>query len=173
MSASDKQYGGEHYAKLPKDMQPWNVLKHWLTPEEYRGWQKGVAIVYLARERDKGGDTDIRKAMHHLERLIEEFDGDATMSASILRAVAPIVEAQKAYERDQEAAAALQQAATAPDSDGWIPWNGGECPVAPLSLVKIRFRDGECDDNGCRIAGHLRWEHIDTPSDIVAFKVVE
>lgn len=73
MSASDIQIDGDHYRKLG-DFQPWNVLAHWLTPEEYRGYQKGVAIAYLARELSKGGDSDIRKAAHHLQRLIEELD---------------------------------------------------------------------------------------------------
>lgn len=76
MTASSKQFGGTHYNDMPKEMQPWNVLAQWLTPEEYRGYQKGTAIVYLARERMKNGDEDIRKAAHHLERLAEEFPVD-------------------------------------------------------------------------------------------------
>ena len=68
-SALDNQVGGAHY----KDMavQPWQALEAWLTPEEYRGYQKGVAISYLARERSKGGMQDIQKAIHHLQRLVE------------------------------------------------------------------------------------------------------
>lgn len=69
-SADDSQVGGDHYKKLGS-MQPWNVLQAWLTPEEFRGWAKGNAIVYLARERDKGKDIDIQKANHHLEKLLE------------------------------------------------------------------------------------------------------
>ena len=64
-----QQVGGDHY-KVLGSMQPWDVMQYWFTPEEYRGWQKGSAIVYLARERAKGGDQDIRKASHHLEKLI-------------------------------------------------------------------------------------------------------
>ena len=70
--ASDTQVGGNHYHAMG-DFQPWDVLAHWLTPEEYRGYQKGVAIAYLAREKAKGGDQDIKKAIHHLQRLVEEF----------------------------------------------------------------------------------------------------
>jgi len=70
--ASDTQVDGDHYRSMG-DTQPWDVLSKWLTPEEYRGYQKGVAIGYLAREQAKGGDSDIRKAAHHLQRLIEEF----------------------------------------------------------------------------------------------------
>lgn len=71
MSANDRQEGGDHYASLGI-YQPWDVLKAWLTEEEYRGWQKGNAIVYIARERQKGGDLDIKKALHHLEKLTEK-----------------------------------------------------------------------------------------------------
>lgn len=68
--SDDTQVGGDHYKKLGQ-YQPWEVLRHWLSEEEYRGWMKGNAIVYLAREQDKGGDQDIEKAAHHLQKLIE------------------------------------------------------------------------------------------------------
>lgn len=70
VSALDIQEGGDHYKKLG-DYQPWEVLKRWLTPEEFRGYMKGTAIAYLARERDKGGMLDIRKAAHTLQGLAE------------------------------------------------------------------------------------------------------
>ena len=70
MSERDKQYGGDHYKKLGA-YQPWEVLKAWLTPEEFRGYMKGTAIAYLAREQSKGGDLDIAKAMHTLAGFLE------------------------------------------------------------------------------------------------------
>lgn len=70
--ADSFQVAGDHYHKLGA-LQPWNVLKAWLTPEEYRGYMKGTAIVYLARERDKGGDQDISKALHYLTKMEEEL----------------------------------------------------------------------------------------------------
>ena len=66
----DTQHGGDHYKKLG-DYQPWQVLKVWLTEEEFRGYMKGTAIAYLAREKDKGGDLDIKKATHTLQAFIE------------------------------------------------------------------------------------------------------
>ena len=66
----DSQVGGDHYKKH-EEYQPWEVLRHWLTAEEFRGFMKGSAIVYLARERDKGGDTDIEKADHYLRAMVE------------------------------------------------------------------------------------------------------
>lgn len=75
VSALDVQEGGDHYKKLG-DYQPWEVLKRWLTPEEFRGYMKGTAIAYLARERDKGGMLDIRKAAHTLQGLAEMAGDD-------------------------------------------------------------------------------------------------
>ena len=72
--ARKRQVGGDHYKKLG-DYQPWEVLRRWLTPEEFRGFLKGSAIKYLARERDKGGLQDIKKAAHFLEYLVELEDG--------------------------------------------------------------------------------------------------
>lgn len=70
MSALDTQEGGDHYKKLGH-YQPWEVLTHWLTPEEMRGFAKGTAIAYLARESDKGGTLDIKKAIHTLQIYLE------------------------------------------------------------------------------------------------------
>ena len=67
---TDHQEGGDHYKKLGV-YQPREVLKAWLTPEEFRGYMKGTAIAHLAREQDKGGDLDIKKATHTLQGLIE------------------------------------------------------------------------------------------------------
>lgn len=69
-STLNTQHGGDHYKKLG-DYQPWLVLKNWLTPEEFRGYMKGAAIAYLAREKDKGGNLDIEKAIHTLQALLE------------------------------------------------------------------------------------------------------
>jgi len=70
LSALDVQEGGDHYKKLGA-YQPWEVLRRWLTPEEFRGYMKGTAIAYLAREQDKGGMLDIKKAGHTLQGLVE------------------------------------------------------------------------------------------------------
>ena len=69
-SVLNGQEGGDHYKKLG-DYQPWEVLKRWLKAEEFHGYMKGTAIAYLARERDKGGLLDIKKAIHTLQALIE------------------------------------------------------------------------------------------------------
>lgn len=70
VSALDTQEGGDHYKKLGQ-YQPWEVLHKWLTPEELKGFAKGTVIAYLAREEDKGGRLDIKKAMHTLQIYLE------------------------------------------------------------------------------------------------------
>lgn len=74
MSANDRQEGGNHYRT--KTFQPWDVMRDWFTPEEYRGFLKGNAIKYLAREASKGKIEDIKKARHYLDKLIETLEGE-------------------------------------------------------------------------------------------------
>lgn len=66
-SVLEVQEGGDHYKKLGA-YQPWEVLRAWLTPEEFRGYMKGTAIAYLARERDKGGRPRYREGDPHAPR---------------------------------------------------------------------------------------------------------
>jgi hypothetical protein len=75
MSALNEQHGGDHYAKLG-EYQPYCVLRKWMTPEELKGFAKGSAIAYLAREQDKGGRDDIKKAVHHLQLYLELTKGE-------------------------------------------------------------------------------------------------
>ena len=73
------QEGGDHYKMMGK-YQPVEVLNIWLTPEENRGYHKGVAIGYLAREKQKGGDLDIKKAIHHLQMYLKLSEKDVKVS---------------------------------------------------------------------------------------------
>lgn len=64
------QEGGDHYLKMGA-YQPWEVAFHQLTPEELKGAMKLTVMAYLAREADKGGMADIRKASHTLQIYLE------------------------------------------------------------------------------------------------------
>ena len=44
-----------------------------LTSEEFRGYIKGNVIKYITRERNKGGDEDLKKAKWYIDRLIEKL----------------------------------------------------------------------------------------------------
>jgi hypothetical protein len=62
--ANDVQVGGEHYKKLA--IQPWDYIA-----ANNLGWFEGSVVKYVTRFRDKGGVTDLHKAMHILQKLIE------------------------------------------------------------------------------------------------------
>lgn len=60
------------------------------------------------------------------------------------------------------------------DDDGWITWNGGECPeglVYSGTKVDVRLRSGDIiiGDN----PEFCYWYHDNAPSDIIAYKVVK
>ena len=68
---------------------------------------------------------------------------------------------------------------SAPEND-WIEWKGGKCPVAPLTRVDVRFREGiagtdtyfnETANYWVWGHGHSRGEHADNGDDIIAFRV--
>lgn len=69
MTARDMQVGGDHYKS--KDIQPWDAIDCWLSPEAGQGFYQGNVIKYIARYREKGGVEDLKKARHYLDRLIE------------------------------------------------------------------------------------------------------
>lgn len=63
-----------HYAK---GIQPWDAMRAWMSPAEFRGFLRGNAIKYLARYDNKGGVDDLRKARHYLDKLIDAINDPA------------------------------------------------------------------------------------------------
>lgn len=64
--------------------------------------------------------------------------------------------------------------------EDWIPWNGGECPVAPETLVQVRVRHGK--EHSALPARYWtepggaasNWLHEDQcGADIIAYRVVQ
>lgn len=60
------------------------------------------------------------------------------------------------------------------EDSGWIPWNGGECPVSGDKGVLIRLRDGY-ESLNVLSANHWEWNwFVEYPEgDIIAYKVVD
>lgn len=153
MTASNNQIGGTHYKDMG-DYQPWDVLQHWLTQEEYRGYQKGVAIAYLARERAKGGDQDLLKALHHLQKMVEVLDQNESDHAAHAPVVVP------------------PQPEYAPESvaiDGWIDHDGNGCPTDESCYVFVFFRDGTRTYKAHE-ARRYAWDHNDSMDDVMRWK---
>lgn len=55
--------------------------------------------------------------------------------------------------------------------DGWVTWDGGKNPFNQNTAIEVRFRDKDefLEPN----SNELRWDHIDSPGDIIAYKVVK
>ena len=68
---------GEHYDMVnhPPHYQSQNgiecieAIRAQLTEEEFRGYCKGNCIKYIWRERQKGGDESVKKAVGYLNQL--------------------------------------------------------------------------------------------------------
>ncbi len=70
-----------------------------------------------------------------------------------------------------ESVLASNPAATAPaQDDGWLPWNGGECPVGGDTLVDVGFKDG--DTNLRQSGGDWEWYHDGRDDDIIKYRIV-
>ena len=61
-------------------------------------------------------------------------------------------------------------AAPQPADDGWIPWEGGECPVERGDVVRVKAKNGEIDTDK---AHFYNWWHTGGPNDIIAYRVVK
>lgn len=60
-----------------------------------------------------------------------------------------------------------------PDSDGWIEWKGGDMPVPKGTPVNIRHRDGAELADAAGGVYSLRWSHIGSAGDIIAYRIVK
>lgn len=60
-----------------------------------------------------------------------------------------------------------------PADDGWIEWKGGACPVSVGATVEIRWRQPGAHTMVDSYPHSLRWDHYDSPSDIIAYRVVK
>ncbi len=60
------------------------------------------------------------------------------------------------------------------DSDGWIKWDGGDCPVDPNVDVFVEFRNDSVTDTAYK-AGSYEWRRdiVERSWDIVAYKIVK
>ena len=82
----------------------------------------------------------------------------------------------RAIARQSIAKAEAALSAPQPSDNGWIPWEGGDCPVETKGYdLFLRFRDGsERSDYVTRARGYdWKWERRGHPADIIAYRVVK
>lgn len=56
------------------------------------------------------------------------------------------------------------------DADGWISWNGGECPLPDDCEFQYRYRNEGVSSS--KWASGLRWAHINLGGDIVSYRPI-
>ena len=67
MDQNDRQVGGDHYKKLA--IQTWDYIM-----ANNIGYMEGNIIKYGSRWKEKGGEKDLLKAKHYLDKLIENIE---------------------------------------------------------------------------------------------------
>jgi hypothetical protein len=55
--------------------------------------------------------------------------------------------------------------------DGWIPWGGGECPIADVVRFRVKFRNGIISGIS-HIPTSWRWSHDSGGGDIIAYRLI-
>ena len=73
---------------------------------------------------------------------------------------------ESAIAKAEAALAALQSS-----DDVWIPWAGGDCPVAGEVIVAVKDKNGDIDNYGK--ARLYDWYHTGNRLDIIAYRVVK
>ena len=68
MTNTDKQVGGDHYAKMK--IQPIEFI----TQNEL-SYMQGNVIKYICRYKDKNGIEDLKKARHYIDMILEKEYG--------------------------------------------------------------------------------------------------
>lgn len=67
------QIGGDHYVNMA--VQPWAVIDCWPI-EQQIGFHRGNVLKYVMRMEDKDDPiTNLKKAQHYLEKLIQTLEG--------------------------------------------------------------------------------------------------
>ena len=108
---------------------------------------------------------DLLEALQDCERVMsEELKGLLVIQPELKNARAAIAKAEATLADPQ------------PAEDGWIPWEGGDCPVAHSTIVDVRLRN---QGEGRAVASNWRWYHetrgnpILEGADIIAYRVVK
>ena len=108
---------------------------------------------------------ELLDALHDCERVMSaELKGLLVIQPELKKARAAIAKAEAIL------------AAPQPSADGWIPWEGGERPVAHGTVVDVRLRNGW---EGDLLASVWSWHHATQESsdakglDIIAYRVVK
>lgn len=125
-----------------------------------RDFDAALAEVVCENFKELSEKALTRMIANRAEEATRAFDELAALEKQLKEACQAI---------DQESLApAKEQPATA--DDGWIKWNGGECPVTSGTIATVKFRAGAISVGF--EAGGFNWLHRGSAADIIAYKVV-
>jgi len=125
------------------------------------------AVAYRLMAEHKTAEARAEKAEAEVARLRE------ALAAIVARSETGELGTSRTRDMAHLARAALAETADTqapqPADDGWIAWEGGECPVPADAHVEVKFRDGDTDRREPR---DWNWRRFDGPKTIVAYCIV-
>ena len=72
MSANDRQVGGTHYTEM--DIEPFDVIDSWPREQRIGAYRAGILKYVMRMGAKDDSTTEIAKAMHYCEKLIETLE---------------------------------------------------------------------------------------------------
>lgn len=110
--------------------------------------------------------AEIYRALGYLNEFTVKIDSparDGGITVSFTEGCIELVEPEFDFDRAKK---------PAEEDDGWIEWNGGECPVPGPTKVQVKVGMGT-EISGVLPARDWCWKHDGNLKDIIAYKVVE
>ena len=129
---------------------------------ENGGWREGAE--FTAQDGDGTGSIDFFKSKPRLYKGDIFWKGDYDCDDRIERTGVTIKNWHKTILSREE------YYQVCPKADGWIEWNGGECPVYGELVVYVNYRDGGKTPKPVK-AGSQRWNHSGLGGDIMSYSL--
>lgn len=143
-----------------------------------RNHGKAIGICrWLALIAENPSERTVSMAIEISREIVGEFERIANPEHRVeVRIATPSVSDVVLSDAGERAVHDIIQRKNANQStdDGWIEWNGGECPVPEGTPVCVRYRDGSTESEalaGIVGKGAVRWTHIGSPGDIIAYRL--
>lgn len=108
------------------------------------GFLEGNVVKYISRWQEKDGLKDLEKCLTYVQKCIE-------VEKARLAALEP---------GKKDLAAAIE----------WTNWYSGTRPLSRSQKVEVVLRNGITD---IQVADFFRWEHQDSPGDIVRYRLID
>lgn len=139
---------------------------------ENGGWRDGSE--FAAQDGDGAGSIDFFKSKPRYDKDDKYWKGECDLDERINRSDVTIKNFHQTILSREE----YFHLYPAPDADGWIEWEGGECPVRFGELIDVRYRDGHVQ-LGCRAESRCdtelyattHWGNSGGAADIIAYRL--